>query len=641
MSWQLVPLHAPGDPPTALPEGGVASVGRRPNNTVLCKDLAVSGQHCLMHCRGGEVEVEDCSTNGTFVNEAKLSKGQRQMLQSGDVISLTKPPEEESGSAAVAAPLPPRVQFRLELLAPPADFGRERPPSGLVEVTIGGGPPSVKAVEAPVSTPVKAFSSTHSFAQDLLVQEQQSKAKITGELLASERKLEEEKKSVEAMGHELRKVRQQVEEERVRRKEAEEGRDRLTGESEVLRSERRQLQELTAAHEELVRKFETAEAELQEKLKHCAELEKAQEQLGRDVEQATEAQQKSSQQHAELTTRARQAQERAERFEQQRAEVQREVERSLEEGSRLRRELAAETSAREQLEEEVSRSKEKGLHAGSGERSARVALDAASARRAELECQVSAAQADAEGARAALRQAEEQLAQNLRLAERLHEAGRGLATELRRRADIWEQALAEGCLDRLSDDLAAQGGPSSAQATCRISEGGTPTKSQHNEEGQEQAEERLLPSAGVPIAAAAPSEERAAEEATAAGHGRAPVGLSPLAGSSHAAEPEAPIPEEAPSAPPVPQVAEVGAAAEDAATIACLDGALGLGLDLNSRGRSRSRSPSRVDAQAAAAAPVPALAGATSAGFSTAWSLELLETDALPPPPKRQRGSED
>ena len=37
--------------------------------------------------------LQDCSTNGSSVNELKLQKGQRQKLAHGDVLSLTKPAE--------------------------------------------------------------------------------------------------------------------------------------------------------------------------------------------------------------------------------------------------------------------------------------------------------------------------------------------------------------------------------------------------------------------------------------------------------------------------------------------------------------------------------------------------------------------
>merc|ERR1719316_2360357 len=95
-----------------------------------------------------------------------------------------------------------------------------------------------------------AWGAEGCFAQDLLVQEQASKAKITAQLLQSQGRLEEERQTGEAASRELEKVRKQVTEERARRHEAEEGRDRLAAESDSLRKERGQLQELRAAHDE-------------------------------------------------------------------------------------------------------------------------------------------------------------------------------------------------------------------------------------------------------------------------------------------------------------------------------------------------------------------------------------------------------
>merc|ERR1719215_598767 len=91
MPWCLVALHLPDGAWYPLPTEGVATVGRRLTNSIVCKDLAVSGQHCVLHCSGAEVltppEVEDRSTNGTYVNEVKLARGQRQLLAPGDVLA--------------------------------------------------------------------------------------------------------------------------------------------------------------------------------------------------------------------------------------------------------------------------------------------------------------------------------------------------------------------------------------------------------------------------------------------------------------------------------------------------------------------------------------------------------------------------
>ena len=60
---------------------------------------------------------------------------------------------------------------------------------------------------------------------------------MTADLLLSQRKLEDERQAVENLGRELRKTRQQVEEERSKRQEAEDGKAKLGSEIEALRGE--------------------------------------------------------------------------------------------------------------------------------------------------------------------------------------------------------------------------------------------------------------------------------------------------------------------------------------------------------------------------------------------------------------------
>lgn len=493
MVWHIIQIHVPGDLPIVLPLFGRAAIGRRPTNTIIVNDLAVSGQHCIIHCSGAGSsdfpKVEDCSTNGTYVNEVKVGKDECRQLARGDVISLTKESEENAPNAM------PRVQFRLEWTVG-VSTAEERLPSQ-VERHLERNPsqperppsqPGGFLSDIPLTAPEKQCfdgavtgrerNAEHCFAQDLLVQEQQTKSKITSELLIAQRKLEEERQSSEGTSRELRKVRQQVDEERARRHEAEEARDRLTAEADALRAEKRQLHELRVAHDELRRKHEAAQAELDTRKRVCGQLEASQEQQRHEVERAAELHSKAAQQHAELQTRARQAQERAERLEQQHADARREADRALEEGSRLQRELAAERAQREALAERVAQAQDTVVKAEAGERGAREVLDAATSRRAELECRAAAAQTDAEGARSAARQSQQRLASGRKMMEQLHTGGKALSAELRRRADVWEKALAADCFDDLEDAL-ANCGPTFAQVTCRT-EDSTPTKPHHD-----------------------------------------------------------------------------------------------------------------------------------------------------------------
>ena len=63
-------------------------LGRRPYNDIVIDNLAVSGEHAVMHMTEHEVEVEDLgSTNGTYVNGKAVK---RQVLRNGDTIEVGK-----------------------------------------------------------------------------------------------------------------------------------------------------------------------------------------------------------------------------------------------------------------------------------------------------------------------------------------------------------------------------------------------------------------------------------------------------------------------------------------------------------------------------------------------------------------------
>jgi len=64
------------------------TVGRRPYNDVVIDNLAISGEHAVLHMVGDEVEIEDLgSTNGTHVN-GRAAK--RQLLRNGDTVEVGK-----------------------------------------------------------------------------------------------------------------------------------------------------------------------------------------------------------------------------------------------------------------------------------------------------------------------------------------------------------------------------------------------------------------------------------------------------------------------------------------------------------------------------------------------------------------------
>ena len=64
------------------------TLGRRPYNDIVIDNLAVSGEHAVLHMVGHDVEIEDLgSTNGTFVNGQPVKK---HFLKNGDTIELGK-----------------------------------------------------------------------------------------------------------------------------------------------------------------------------------------------------------------------------------------------------------------------------------------------------------------------------------------------------------------------------------------------------------------------------------------------------------------------------------------------------------------------------------------------------------------------
>merc|ERR1719217_697935 len=118
---------------------------------------------------------------------------------------------------------------------------------------------------------------------------------------------------MEGINREMRRVRQQLEEERQRRKAAEEVRDKLVAESKPLHSERQQLQDLRSSHTSLQGKHENAEIELTAQKQRMANLQIEMDRLKSETDHAVEANQRTIVEKAELQTRLRQAQERCER----------------------------------------------------------------------------------------------------------------------------------------------------------------------------------------------------------------------------------------------------------------------------------------------------------------------------------------
>src|SRR3954471_8355130 len=96
---------------------GVNFLGRGASNDFKLDDLSVSGSHCQIMVGSGTVTIKDMgSTNGTFVNRAKIQEsriesGQPLRLGSLDMIFFTDGPDAVSATAvpppAAQAPAPP------------------------------------------------------------------------------------------------------------------------------------------------------------------------------------------------------------------------------------------------------------------------------------------------------------------------------------------------------------------------------------------------------------------------------------------------------------------------------------------------------------------------------------------------------
>ena len=90
------------------------TLGRRPYNDIVVDNLAISGEHAVLHMIGGDVYLEDLnSTNGTYVNGRAIKK---QALEQNDIIEVGKykvrymatagAPESGTATRTVVSPAP-------------------------------------------------------------------------------------------------------------------------------------------------------------------------------------------------------------------------------------------------------------------------------------------------------------------------------------------------------------------------------------------------------------------------------------------------------------------------------------------------------------------------------------------------------
>jgi pSer/pThr/pTyr-binding forkhead associated (FHA) protein len=73
------------------------TIGRKAECNVVFSERSISAVHCAIYCvvnasakPSVQFFVEDYSTNGTFINQRRIQKEQREKIQGGDHISFGK-----------------------------------------------------------------------------------------------------------------------------------------------------------------------------------------------------------------------------------------------------------------------------------------------------------------------------------------------------------------------------------------------------------------------------------------------------------------------------------------------------------------------------------------------------------------------
>jgi predicted component of type VI protein secretion system len=118
------------------------TLGRRPYNDIVVDNLAISGEHAVLHMIGGDVYLEDLnSTNGTYVNGRAIKK---QALEQNDIIEVgkykirylaTASASATESTPAVRAVVPPAPSGPIPLSSAPT-----------VQAPLGGGTAGVAVI---------------------------------------------------------------------------------------------------------------------------------------------------------------------------------------------------------------------------------------------------------------------------------------------------------------------------------------------------------------------------------------------------------------------------------------------------------------------------------------------------------------
>eukprot|EP00931_Biecheleriopsis_adriatica_P042217 TRINITY_DN2406_c0_g1_i2.p1 TRINITY_DN2406_c0_g1~~TRINITY_DN2406_c0_g1_i2.p1 ORF type:complete len:626 (-),score=175.96 TRINITY_DN2406_c0_g1_i2:25-1902(-) len=509
MVCRLVPLHNSSEPPFSLPrEGGVITIGRRPTNTIVCKDISVSGKHCEIHCPGKSAPplVLDCSSNGTYVNDERVAKGEQKELRDGDIVSLTKPHPAGAVDGTVEPP-PPRVQFRFEL-KPATDSPAEGIPEDAASpVAARAASPSPTPSSLPPAAPRRGATTAEGFAQDLLVQEQQCKAKITGELLLARRRLDEERIKSESLSKDLKKAKAMLDDERTRRMAAQEARERSRADVTKLKEGTHSLQELRASQAALQEKHERAEIELTTQVQKASSLETAVARLREELRQV-QVSGSTADNLSAAQEGLRTAQEEAGRLEALVSEARASYGEAVKEAEKLQREVATERSKKERLEDQQALMAGEVERAERGGSSAQDLLVQANKEIEDLELRAARSRKEAEAERSASGKLRAEHEAALQRVEQLRDASVRFADALRSCTERWVQALPEASREELPNAaspkqvLAGRVAPAGAES------------SRASRVVMLECQSATRPGAGAVAARAAPQTDAAALEAT-------------------------------------------------------------------------------------------------------------------------------
>lgn len=301
----------------------------------------------------------------------------------------------------------------------------------------------------PTAPPRRAATTAEGFAQDLLVQEQLCKAKITGELLLARRKLDEERMQSESLARDLRKSKATLEEERSKRTAAQASKDNFRSELSKLKDNKQKLQETQAAHASLQEKHEGMEIELMTQAQKATSLEAVVDRLQEELRRAQLGNLSATEQLTAAQERLRSTQDEATRLEGLVAEARNSAGDAQKESDRLQRELAAERGKKESLEDQqvlVSGEIERAERGGS---SSKDLLIQAKREIEDLELKINRSRREADAESSSCGQAKTLHDTVLKSIDQLKEASVRFADALHGSVDRWTHGLPELSLPRV------------------------------------------------------------------------------------------------------------------------------------------------------------------------------------------------